>query len=338
MARAMKFGSVRIRRGALPWAVFAATAGLLAATPTAPAYAAAPALGPAAPASVSASLQADPVAPFAKVTPASGPIPVAEPLTVEVEFHNTLDAPVTDSLIVGVGVRLAPPATALTPQKVVLTWYDATASTWRPVQLSQGQTALTGFLTVDGGLPSTGSIPAKGTAKVRLRIVLDEDVKVGEKLQFVAQGLIQIAPGIDPVPLMDGTASYVVAAAGPSPSPSPSATMSPSPSPSPTPTRSPSPAPSTSDPLPPVPTDAPTDPVAPVDDPPINGGGGGGGGGAGPVPHTGTSGREELAATGTSPLPLAVGGGAAVAAGLLLLCLRRTRGSAGSAPAGGEHR
>ncbi|MEU5973218.1 hypothetical protein [Streptomyces sp. NPDC047315] len=323
MARAMNSGFVRIRRGALPWAVFAATAGLLAATPTTPAYAAAPA-----PASVSASLQADPVAPFARVTPASGPIPVAEPLTVEVEFHNTLDAPVTDSLIVGVGVRLAPPATALTPQKVALTWYDATASTWRPVQLSQGQTALTGFLTVDGGLPSTGSIPAKGTAKVRLRIVLAEDVKVGEKLQFVAQGLIQIAPGIDPVPLMDGTASYVVAAAGPSPSPSPTTT----PSLSPTPTRSPSPAPSTSDPLPSVPTDAPTDPVAPVDDPPIDEGGGG------PVPQTGTGSREELAATGTSPFPLAVGGGAAVAAGLLLLRLRRTRGSAGPAPAGGEHR
>ncbi|MEU9606248.1 hypothetical protein [Streptomyces sp. NPDC048057] len=303
----------------MPWAVLVA-AGLLAATPTTPAYAAA-----------SASLQAaDPVAPFAKITPASGPIPVAGPLTVEVEFHNTLDTPITDSFIVGVGLRLAPPATALTPQQTVLTWYDATAGTWRPVSLSQGQIALTGFLTVDGGLPSTGSIPAKGTAKVRLRITLDKDVKVGEKLQFVAQGLIQIAPGVDPVPLMDGTASYAVAAARPSPSPSPSAT------PSPTPTRSPSPTPTptaSEDPsLRPVPTDAPTDPAAPVDDPPVDGGG------AGPVPQTGTGAREELAATGTSPLPLALGGGAAVAAGALLLRLRRTRGSAGAAPAGGEHR
>ncbi|MEU3601713.1 hypothetical protein ABZ714_23785 [Streptomyces sp. NPDC006798] len=272
--------------------------------------------------------------------PESGPLPVGRALTVEAEFHNTLDTPITDSFIVAVGLRLAPPAAALTPRQVVVEWYDAGAGKWRPVELAQGAVALSGFLTVDGGLPSTGTIPAKGVAKVRLRLTLDKAVPVGEKLQFVVQGLIQFVPGTDPVPLMDGKASYDVKAA-PLPSPRPI--------PKPTPSNSPSP------PLPPIPSGPPDDP-----DPGggVTGGGTGGTGGSGgagtggsdPLPQTGTGGREELAATGVPFLPLALGAAGAAGAGTFLVRLRaRTRtadgdGVRGTArgaargAVGGEHR
>lgn len=294
----------------------------------------------------SGAVAADPVAPFAKIRPESGPLPVGRALTVEAEFHNTLDTPITDSFIVAVGLRLAPPAAALTPRQVVVEWYDAGAAKWRSVELTQGAVALSGFLTVDGGLPSTGSIPAKGVAKVRLRLTLDKAVPVGEKLQFVVQGLIQFFPGTDPVPLMDGKASYDVKAA-PLPSPRPI--------PKPTPSNSPSPS------LPPIPSGPPNDPVDPGDPGGgVTGGGTGGSGGSGtggsgtvgggPLPQTGTGGREELAATGVPLLPLALGAAGAAGAGTFLVRLRartrtadrdEARGTARGAArgaVGGEHR
>jgi hypothetical protein len=54
------------------------------------------------------------------------------------------------------------------------------------------------------------AIPAVQTVRIRLRLALAEDVPVGNTLQFVAQGLIQPVPEVDPVTLMEGKASYAV--------------------------------------------------------------------------------------------------------------------------------
>ncbi|MFB7336858.1 hypothetical protein ACFC00_35345 [Streptomyces adustus] len=169
---------------------------------------------------------ADPVAPYVELAPASGQVvPGGTPLTVDALFHNTLDTAITDSFIVAVGLRLAPPATALTPDQVKVEWYDATASVWRAVELTSGETALSGYLSTDAGLPSVGSLPAGGTARISLRVSLVAAVPIDTTLQFVAQGLVQPLPEIDPVLLMDGKASYSVVAKT---TPSTSASASPS--------------------------------------------------------------------------------------------------------------
>ncbi|MFH0177661.1 hypothetical protein [Streptomyces cacaoi] len=181
---------------------------------------------------------ADPVAPYVELTPNTGQLtPGGAPLTVDALFHNTLDTDITDSFIVSVGIRLAPPAVALTPQQVTVEWFDAAASVWRAVELTPGDTALSGFLSTDSGLPSVGSLPAGGTARIGLRISLAAQVPTANTVQFVAQGLIQPSPLIDPVALMDGKASYAVVAqptgsASPSVSASASASASASTSPS----------------------------------------------------------------------------------------------------------
>ncbi|WP_062644272.1 hypothetical protein [Streptomyces maremycinicus] len=173
---------------------------------------------------------ADPVAPYVELAPATGQLtPGGAPLAVDALFHNTLDTDITDSFIVSVGIRLAPPATPLTPQQVTVEWFDAAAAVWRAVELTPGQTALTGFLSTDAGLPSVGSLPANGTARIGLRIALAAQVPTANTVQFVAQGLIQPSPLIDPVALMDGKASYAVVARPPatgSPSSSGSASAS----------------------------------------------------------------------------------------------------------------
>ncbi|MYS64767.1 hypothetical protein GTW66_11975 [Streptomyces sp. SID5473] len=322
---------LRVLRGAVP---AAALAGMLAA---APAHADGPG-GPSAPSGKAAATgsvpaaaaDADPAVPFAKVVPDSGAIHLTEPLTVEVEFHNTLSTPITDSFIVAVGLRLAPPAAALTPQQVKAEWYDSGASTWRTVELTQGATALSGFLTVDGGLPSVGSIPAKGVAKVRLRLTLDQAVPVGEKLQFVGQGLIQFFPGTEPVLLMDGKASYDVTAARPTPTPTPTSTGSGGPKPTPSQT------------LPVIPSGDPSDPSDPSDpapsgDPSTTAPAAPGGGA---LPQTGgDTAREELAATGAPTLLLALGAAGTAGAGAALVRIRAgARGRTGGPARRGEHR
>ncbi|MEV7991866.1 hypothetical protein AB0O67_08105 [Streptomyces sp. NPDC086077] len=82
---------------------------------------------------------ADPTAPYAELAPDSGkPVPGGQPLSVNALFHNTLDTDVTDSFIVAVGVRLAPPATPLTADQITVEWFDAAASVWRAVELTPG--------------------------------------------------------------------------------------------------------------------------------------------------------------------------------------------------------
>ncbi|MFF3201633.1 hypothetical protein [Streptomyces sp. NPDC002962] len=156
---------------------------------------------------------ADPVAPYVELTPNTGQLASGgAPLTVDGLFHNTLNTAITNSFIVSVGIRLAPPATPLTPQQVRVEWFDAAASVWRAVELTPGDTALSGFLSTDAGLPSVGTLPAGGTARIGLRIALTARVATPNTVQFVAQGLIQPSPLIDPVALMDGKASYAVVA------------------------------------------------------------------------------------------------------------------------------
>ncbi|MER6957530.1 hypothetical protein [Streptomyces sp. NPDC000618] len=177
---------------------------------------------------------ADPVAPYVELAPDSGQLsPGGTPLTVDAVFHNTLDTAVTDSFIVAVGIRLAPPAPLLTPRQVTVEWFDAAASVWRAVELTSGATALSGYLSTDAGLPSVGSLPAAGSARIGLRISLAPEVPTATTLQFVAQGLIQPSPLIEPVVLMDGKASYAVvtqptATNSPSTSASTSASATPS--------------------------------------------------------------------------------------------------------------
>ncbi|MEV5906200.1 hypothetical protein AB0L81_41035, partial [Streptomyces sp. NPDC052127] len=172
---------------------------------------------------------ADPVAPYVELAPDNAQLaPGGAPLAVDALFHNTLDTDITDSFIVSVGIRLAPPAAPLTPQQVRVEWFDAAASVWRAVELTPGDTALSGFLSTDAGLPSVGSLPAGGTARIGLRIALAAQVPAPNVVQFVAQGLVQPSPLIDPVALMDGKASYAVVAQPPatgsaSPSVGPSA-------------------------------------------------------------------------------------------------------------------
>ncbi|MFD7937714.1 hypothetical protein ACFV4T_24795 [Streptomyces sp. NPDC059755] len=280
----------------LGWAVFLLLAGLTAA----PAQA------------------ADPVAPYVELTPDTGQlVPGGAPLTVDALFHNTLDTDITDSFIVTVGIRLAPPASPLTPQQVRVEWFDAAASMWRAVELTPGDTALSGFLGADAGLPSVGSLPAGGTARIGLRIALTARVPAPNTVQFVAQGLVQPSPLIDPVALMDGKASYAVVAqptatgsASPSVSPSAdasasstvSASVSDSVSGSPSVSAAPSEAVPSGDPsLSAVP--APADPRA------LSGGTGG----------------QQLANSG-SPAPAAAGVAALlVAAGAALAATRRRR-------------
>ncbi|SOE07818.1 hypothetical protein SAMN06272765_8733 [Streptomyces sp. Ag109_G2-15] len=154
---------------------------------------------------------ADPAAPYAELTPDSGElVPGGDPLTVDATFHNTLDTDITDSFIVAVGIRLAPPAARLTSDQVTVEWFDAGPSVWRPVQLTPGDTALSGYLSTDAGLPSVGSLPAGDSARIPLRVSLASGVPAPSTLQFVTQGLIQPTASVDPAALMDGKASYSV--------------------------------------------------------------------------------------------------------------------------------
>ncbi|MCZ0985724.1 hypothetical protein O1M54_08860 [Streptomyces diastatochromogenes] len=135
-------------------------------------------------------------------------MPGGDPLTVDATFHNTLDTDITDSFIVAVGIRLAPPAPRLTSDQVTVEWFDAGPSVWRPVQLTPGDTALSGYLSTDAGLPSVGSLPAGDSARIPLRVSLASGVPAPTTLQFVTQGLIQPTASVDPAALMDGKASY----------------------------------------------------------------------------------------------------------------------------------
>ncbi|MFG2119959.1 hypothetical protein [Streptomyces sp. NPDC048710] len=165
---------------------------------------------------------ADPTAPYAELTSDSGEIvPGGDPLTVDATFHNTLDTDITDSFIVAVGIRLAPPADRLTPDQVTVEWFDAGPSVWRPVELTPGDTALSGYLSTDAGLPSVGSLPAGDSARIPLRVSLASGVPAPATLQFVTQGLIQPTTSVDPAPLMDGKASYSVVEQATSPAPTP---------------------------------------------------------------------------------------------------------------------
>ncbi|WP_435271334.1 hypothetical protein [Streptomyces sp. 1222.5] len=163
---------------------------------------------------------ADPTAPHAELTPDSGQVvPGGDALAMDATFHNTLDTDITDSFVVAVGVRLAPPAARLTPEQVTVEWFDAGPSVWRPVRLTPGETALSGYLSTDAGLPSVGSLPAGDAARVSLRVRLASGVPSPATLQFVAQGLLQPTASADPVTLMDGKASYSVDAGAASPTP-----------------------------------------------------------------------------------------------------------------------
>ncbi|MFE6821063.1 hypothetical protein [Streptomyces sp. NPDC057690] len=260
---------------------------------------------------------ADPVAPYVELTPDSGQlVPGGAPLTVDALFHNTLDTDITDSFIVSVGIRLAPPAAPLTPQQVRVEWFDAAASVWRAVELTPGATALSGFLSTDAGLPSVGSLPAGGTARIGLRIALAARVPTANTVQFVAQGLVQPSPLIDPVALMDGKASYAVVAqptatGSASPSVSPGADSSASPTPSVSASVSGSPSVSAA-PSAAVPSGAPSLSAVPAP--------------AAPRALSGGTGGEQLANSG-SPAPAAAAGVAAlvVAAGAALAATRRRR-------------
>ncbi|MFE2100303.1 hypothetical protein [Streptomyces sp. NPDC059468] len=165
---------------------------------------------------------ADPTAPYAELSPDSGEMaPGGDPLTVDATFHNTLDSDITDSFVVAVGIRLAPPAERLTPDQVTVEWFDAGPSVWRPVELTSGDTALSGYLSTDAGLPSVGSLPAGDSARIPLRVSLASGVPAPSTLQFVTQGLIQPTTSVDPAPLMDGKASYSVVEQATSPAPTP---------------------------------------------------------------------------------------------------------------------
>ncbi len=165
---------------------------------------------------------ADPTAPYAELSPDSGEMaPGGDPLTVDATFHNTLDSDITDSFVVAVGIRLAPPAERLTPDQVTVEWFDAGPSVWRPVELTSGDTALSGYLSTDAGLPSVGSLPAGDSARIPLRVSLASGVPAPSTLQFVTQGLIQPTTSVDPAPLMDGKASYSVVEQATSPTPTP---------------------------------------------------------------------------------------------------------------------
>ncbi|MGW2046101.1 hypothetical protein ACWCPF_13075 [Streptomyces sp. NPDC001858] len=254
------------------------------------------------------------MAPYVELAPDSGQLsPGGTPLTVDAVFHNTLDTPITDSFIVAVGIRLAPPAALLTPQQVTVEWFDAAASVWRAVELTSGTIALSGYLSTDAGLPSVGSLPAAGSARIGLRISLAADVPTATMLQFVAQGLIQPSPLIDPVVLMDGKASYAVVtpttatnspSASASASASPSASTSASPSPGVTPSDTATPGGGVSGSS--TPSSSPTSAV--------------------PAPSalTGGAGGDQLADSGT-PAAVALTGVAALvcAAGIALAASRR---------------
>ncbi|MGW1721641.1 hypothetical protein ACWCQK_01750 [Streptomyces sp. NPDC002306] len=251
---------------------------------------------------------ADPAAPYAELSPASGRVvPGGAPLSVDALFHNTLDTDIADSFIVAVGLRLAPPAAALTPEQVTVEWFDSAASVWRAVELAPSETALTGYLSTDAGLPSVGSLPAGGTARIALRVSLAAAVPAATTLQFVTQGLIQPFPGIDPVLLMDGKASYsVVAEASPTTSASATQTVPASGTATPSGSASGSPTPSAS-----TTSAAPTLSAAPV-----------------PSPMSGGTQGDQLADTGTPGLTAVAAVASFVcAAGIALAVARRPRGS-----------
>ncbi|MEV1061873.1 hypothetical protein [Streptomyces sp. NPDC050263] len=260
---------------------------------------------------------ADPVAPYVELAPDSGQLsPGGAPLIVDTVFHNTLDTAITDSFIVAVGIRLAPPAPLLTPQQVTVEWFDAAASVWRAVELTSGATALSGYLSTDAGLPSVGSLPAAGNARIGLRLSLAPEVPTATTLQFVAQGLVQPSPLIDPVVLMDGKASYaVVTQTTATNSPSASTSASATPSVSASGTATPSGGASGSS----TPSSFPTSAAPTLS--------------AGPAPSalTGGTGGDQLADSGT-PAAAAIAGVAVLvcAAGVALAVTRRpARGRGG---------
>ncbi|MFJ4466799.1 hypothetical protein ACIP2X_04675 [Streptomyces sp. NPDC089424] len=258
---------------------------------------------------------AEPAVPYAELTPETGElVPGGEPLGVDALFHNTLDTDVTESFIVAVGVRLAPPATPLTADQITVEWFDATASVWRAVELTPGVTALSGYLSTDDGLPSVGTLPAGRTMRIGLRVSLAGEVPTSTTLQLVTQGLIQPIPQVDPVLLMDGKASYsVVPESTPTASPTASATSSGSASP--TASTTPGESASASDPASasaePSPSSASSlSPVVPAPSA-LSGGGG-----------------DQLAESGTPGLAVVTGAAALVAAGaVVLVAIRRPRRS-----------
>ncbi|MFD7439399.1 hypothetical protein [Streptomyces sp. NPDC059861] len=252
---------------------------------------------------------ADPTAPYAELAPDSGElVPGGQPLSVNALFHNALGTDVTDSFIVAVGVRLAPPATPLTADQVTVEWFDATASVWRAVELTPGATALSGHLSTEDGLPSVGTLPAGETLRIGLRISLARAVPTSTTLQFVTQGLVQPIPQVDPVLLMDGKASYSVvpeATATASPSATDTSSVSASPSESATPSDGASASASVSA----EPSPSPTS-VAPAPSS-LSGGSGGG---------------EQLAESGTPGLVVVAGAAVLVSAGAVaLVAIRRPR-------------
>lgn len=252
----------------------------------------------------------DPAAPFAELAPATGElVPGGEPLAVDALFHNTLETDITESFIVAVGVRLAPPATPLTADQVTVEWFDAAASVWRAVELTPGTSALFGHLSTDDGMPSVGTLPAGETMRIGLRISLAPAVPTATTLQFVTQGLIQPIPQVDPVMLMDGKASYSVvpqATATATPSTSPTGSAGPSPSESATPSETPSASASASVSAEPSPS---LTSVAPA-----------------PSSLSGGSGGEQLAESGTPGLAVVAGAAALVTSGAVaLVVIRRPR-------------
>ncbi|QUC58831.1 hypothetical protein IOD14_19635 [Streptomyces sp. A2-16] len=183
------------------------------------------------PAMAATSAQAaDPTAPRAELAPGEGElVPGGKSLSIDALFHNSLDTDITDSFIVAVGARLAPPAAKLTPDQIRIEWFDAASARWRSVELTAGETALSGYLSTDEGLPSVGSLPAGQTARIGLRVSIAAEVSPATTLQFVTQGLLQPVPDAEPVPLMDAKASYsVVAEASGTPTPTSTPTQSPS--------------------------------------------------------------------------------------------------------------
>ncbi|MGW1781191.1 hypothetical protein ACWCQQ_18910 [Streptomyces sp. NPDC002143] len=248
------------------------------------------------------------MAPYVELAPDSGQLsPGGTPLTVDAVFHNTLDTAITDSFIVAVGIRLAPPAPLLTPQQVTVEWFDAAASVWRAVELTSGTTALSGYLSTDAGLPSVGSLPAAGSARIGLRVSLAPEVPTATTLQFVAQGLIQPSPLIEPVVLMDGKASYTVVTQ-PTATNSPSASASTSASATPSDTVTPSDDASGSS----TPSSSPTSGAPTLSAVPA------------PSALTGGTGGDQLANSGT-PAAAAIAGVAVLvcAAGVALAVTRR---------------
>ncbi|MEU9986600.1 hypothetical protein AB0E10_07290 [Streptomyces sp. NPDC048045] len=259
--------------------------------------------------SAAPSYAADRAAPYVELTPDSGQVePGGSPLALDATFHNTLDTDITNSFIVAVGIRLAPPAARLSPAQVVVEWFDAGPSVWRPVKLTPGETALSGYLSTDAGLPSVGSLPAGDSARISLRVSLASGVPAPATLQFVAQGLIQPTAASAPATLMDGKASYTVVDEGTGTTPAPGS--------------APATAPGSATPG--LQQDTPVSDTATPDDSPSTGPSSSPPSAAAPGPGDGAGDRPTDSATSA---PIVAAGVAALvfAAGVTLVMIRRGR-------------